>query len=140
MRRTPRRRRAQPPSTGAKLSHDPLPVVTADAGLEYVFQNLISNAIKYRRAEVVPEIHVSAREDANSWFFSVADNGAGIRPQSQKDIFSIFHRLQGNDIPGNGIGLALSQKVIQAHEGAIWVESEPGTGSKLFFTLPKASR
>ncbi len=127
-------------STGAKLSHDPLPVVTADTGLEYVFQNLISNAIKYRRADVTPEIHVSAREDADSWFFSVADNGVGIRPQSQKDIFSIFHRLHGNDIPGNGIGLALSQKIIQAHEGAIWVESEPGTGSKFFFTLPKASR
>jgi signal transduction histidine kinase len=127
-------------STGAKLSHDPLPVVAADAGLEYVFQNLISNAIKYRRADVAPEIHVSAREDADSWFFSVADNGVGIRPQSQKDIFSIFHRLHGNDIPGNGIGLALSQKIIQAHEGAIWVESEPGTGSKFFFTLPKASR
>jgi two-component system sensor histidine kinase/response regulator len=124
-------------STGAKISHEPLPVVNADAGLEYVFQNLISNAIKYRRDQVIPEIHVSAREDADAWVFSVADNGLGISPEHQKEIFSIFHRLHGSDIPGNGIGLALSQKIIQAHQGAIWVESEAGTGSKFFFTLPK---
>jgi signal transduction histidine kinase len=124
-------------STGAKITYDPLPAVTADAGLEYVFQNLISNAIKYHREQVVPEIHVSAREDADSWVFSVADNGIGIESQNREKIFSIFHRLHGGDIPGNGIGLALSQKIIQAHEGAIWVESEPGTGSKFFFTLPK---
>jgi light-regulated signal transduction histidine kinase (bacteriophytochrome) len=124
-------------SSGAKISHDPLPTVTADAGIEYVLQNLISNAIKYHRERVVPEIHISAREDADSWVFSVADNGIGIDSRNQEKIFGIFCRLHGSDIPGNGIGLALSQKIIQAHQGAIWVESEPGAGSKFFFTLPK---
>jgi two-component system, sensor histidine kinase and response regulator len=124
-------------STGATISHDPLPTVKADAGFEYVFQNLISNAIKYRREGVPPEIHISARPDGDAWLFSVRDNGIGIEPKYQQSIFRIFQRLQGPEVPGYGIGLALSQKIIQAHGGAIWVESEPGCGSTFYFTLPR---
>lgn len=122
---------------GAKISHDPLPPVTADPGLEYVFQNLISNAIKYRREGVAPDIRIAAREDADSWLFSVRDNGIGIEQRYQKEVFDIFRRLHGGDIPGNGIGLALCQKIIQSFGGAIWVESEPAVGSTFYFTLPK---
>jgi two-component system, sensor histidine kinase and response regulator len=126
-------------TTGTCISHDPLPVVNADAAFEYVFQNLISNAIKYRREGVTPEIHISARPDAGSWLFSVRDNGIGIEPRYQKSIFRIFHRLHSPEVPGYGIGLALSQKVIHAHQGNIWVESEPGAGSTFCFTLPQSS-
>jgi light-regulated signal transduction histidine kinase (bacteriophytochrome) len=123
--------------TDAKISHDPLPSVEADSELEYVFQNLVGNAIKYRREGVPPEIRISAREDADSWLFSVRDNGIGIETSYQKSVFDIFHRLHGRDIPGNGIGLALCKKIIQTQGGAIWVESEFGSGSTFYFTIPK---
>ncbi len=123
--------------TGARITHDPLPAVGADAGIEYVFQNLVGNAIKYRREGVPPEIHVSAREDADAWLFSVRDNGVGIDARYRKDVFKIFRRLHGGEIPGNGIGLALCQKIIQTQGGAIWVESELGKGSIFYFTIPK---
>ncbi|HEY4362025.1 MAG TPA: ATP-binding protein [Bryobacteraceae bacterium] len=123
-------------SSQAKLTHDPLPVVTADPALQYVFQNLISNAIKYRRPGVPPEIHIAAAFEDEKWLFSVKDNGIGIEPQYLRSIFHIFRRLHGRSIQGNGIGLALSQKIIEAHGGEIWAESDPGTGSTFFFTLP----
>lgn len=127
-------------SAGAIITHDPLPPVAADAGLEYVFQNLVGNAVKYRRDGVPPEIHISVREDADSWLFSVRDNGIGIEAPYQKDVFNIFRRLHGGEIPGNGIGLALCQKIIQAQGGAIWVESEFGSGSTFYFTIAKHAK
>ncbi len=127
-------------ATDVRISYDPLPPVVADTGLEYVFQNVVGNAIKYRREGIPAEIHVSAREDADSWLFSVRDNGIGIETRYQQDVFLIFRRLHGGDIPGNGIGLALCQKIIQAQGGAIWVESEFGAGSTFYFTIPKVPR
>jgi signal transduction histidine kinase len=123
-------------SCGARITHDSLPVVVADPALEYVFQNLISNAIKYQREGVPPEIHVAAREENNGWLFSVRDNGVGIEPQHSESVFDIFRRLHSRDIPGNGIGLALSRKIVKAGGGTIWVESVPGVGSTFYFTLP----
>ncbi len=123
-------------SSEAKLIHHGLPVVTADSALQYVFQNLISNAIKYRRPGVPPEIHISAAFEDGQWLFAVRDNGMGIEPQYLQSIFHIFRRLHGRSIEGNGIGLALSQKIIEAHGGEIWAESEPGVCSTFFFTLP----
>lgn len=124
-------------STGARITHDRLPEILADGSLDEVFQNLISNAIKYRRDQVPPEIHISAQADGPMWRFSVKDNGIGIKPESKKAIFSVFRRLHGSDIPGSGIGLAVAQKVVTAYGGSIWVESEPGVGSTFFFTVPK---
>jgi two-component system sensor histidine kinase/response regulator len=124
-------------SCGARVTHDALPVVVADPALEYVFQNLISNAIKYRREDAPPEIHVSARAESVGWLFSVRDNGMGIEAQHRETIFDIFRRLNNRDIPGSGIGLALSRKIVKAGGGTIWVESEPGAGSTFYFTLPK---
>lgn len=122
--------------SGARITSDPLPVVAATEQLEYVFQNLISNAIKYRREGVTPEIHVSARKEGGGWLFCVADNGIGIEPEYREQIFEMFRRLHGQEIPGNGIGLALVRKIAQAHGGRIWVESEEGAGSTFFLKLP----
>jgi signal transduction histidine kinase len=122
--------------SGARITHDPLPAVTATEQLEYVFQNLISNAIKYRKPGVAPEIHISAHPDGGTWVFSVQDNGVGIEPQYRERIFGMFQRLHGNDIPGNGIGLALVRKIMTAHGGKIWVESAEGVGSTFHLSLP----
>jgi signal transduction histidine kinase len=121
--------------SGARTTHDPLPVVMADPRIEEVFQNLISNAIKYRRNDVTPEIHISARLAGDWWTFCVRDNGIGIGPEYIGTIFTVFTRLHGQKIPGTGLGLALSKSVIEAHSGKIWAESEVGKGSAFYFTL-----
>jgi signal transduction histidine kinase len=123
-------------ASGAVITHDPLPVVLAEPGLEQVFQNLISNAIKYAKPGVRPEIHISARTDGGSWEFQVRDNGVGIDAVQRDKVFQVFHRLHGQEIPGNGIGLALSKRIVEAQSGAIWVESEPGKGSTFYFRIP----
>jgi signal transduction histidine kinase len=124
-------------ASGARITHDPLPEVMADPALEQVFQNLISNAIKYRRTDVEPEIHISARADGDSWVFAIRDNGVGIEELQKENVFQIFRRLHGREIPGNGIGLALSKRIVEAHGGSIWVESVPGVGSTFYFRIPK---
>ena len=108
-----------------------LPVLIADARIEYVLQNLISNAIKYRRKNSTPEIHVSATLEGDTWVFAVRDNGIGIDPQYKQVIFQVFHRLHGKDVPGTGVGLALAQKIVETNAGKMWVESEPGVGIHL---------
>ncbi len=123
-------------ASGARITHDKLPVIRAKPELEHVFQNLISNAIKYVRPGVTPEVHVSAIQQGGAWTFSVRDNGVGIEPEYYQGVFEIFKRLHGNDFPGSGIGLALSRKIVEAHGGTIRVTSEPGVGSTFFFTIP----
>jgi two-component system, sensor histidine kinase and response regulator len=125
--------------SGAKITHDPLPLLVADSRIENVLQNLISNAIKYSRKDVAPQIHVSAKAEGDRWVFSVRDNGIGIEPQYQKAIFQVFHRLHGKDIPGTGVGLALAQKIVETSGGAMWVQSAPGAGSTFYFTLPQSN-
>jgi two-component system, sensor histidine kinase and response regulator len=122
---------------GARITHDPLPQVAGDPSLEQVFQNLISNAIKYGREGVPPQIHISAHLDGGEWVFSVRDNGVGIEADLKDSVFEVFRRLHGREIPGNGIGLAISKRIIESHSGTIWVESEPGVGSTFYFRLPK---
>jgi len=122
-------------SKGARITHDPLPKIVADPRIEQVLQNLITNAIKYSRPGVMPEVHISAREEHGSWIFTVRDNGIGIESQYKDGIFQIFRRLHGRDVAGHGIGLALAQKIVEAHGGKIWVESEPGVGSTFYFTV-----
>jgi two-component system sensor histidine kinase/response regulator len=124
--------------SGAKITHDSLPELIADSRIEQVLRNLISNAIKYCRKNVTPEIHVSATREGDVWQFSVRDNGMGIEPQYQQSIFQIFQRLHGRDIPGTGVGLALAQKIIESNAGRIWVESQPGVGSTFYFTVQPA--
>jgi light-regulated signal transduction histidine kinase (bacteriophytochrome) len=123
-----------------RITHDPLPVVRADATqMNQVLQNLISNAIKFRRDEP-PQVHVSAAKGVKEWIFSVKDNGIGIDPQLFDRLFILFQRLQPREkYPGTGIGLAVAKKVVQRHGGRIWVESRPGEGSTFFFTIPLRS-
>lgn len=124
--------------TGANIERDPLPdVIGDDTQITHVFQNLISNALKYRREEV-PTIHIGAKAEGDMCRFSISDNGVGIDPKYFEQIFTIFKRLHGRDVPGTGIGLALCKRIIEAHGGQIGVESQPDVGSKFFFTLPKA--
>ncbi len=124
-------------ASDALITHDPLPMVAAESSLQQVFQNLISNSIKYRQENLRPEIHISCRTVGDRNLFSVRDNGVGIEKDSLENIFRMFHRMHGPEIPGSGIGLALSRKIVEAHGGSIWVESEPGKGSTFFFSLPK---
>lgn len=117
----------------------PLPVVEADAAqLGSLFQNLIGNALKYRREDVRPEVVVGSEDRGDRWAFYVRDNGIGIDPQYHAQIFDLFKRLHPRDrYHGTGIGLAICQRVAERHGGHIWVESEAGRGSTFWFTLPK---
>jgi light-regulated signal transduction histidine kinase (bacteriophytochrome) len=121
----------------AVITHDPLPKVMADdTQLSQVFQNLISNAIKFR-GEDNPKIHIAAVREINQWLFSVQDNGIGIDPKHKDRIFEVFKRLhKRRDYPGTGIGLSICKKIIERHGGNIWVESELGNGSVFYFTIP----
>ncbi len=116
---------------------DSLPEVVADSTqLAQLFQNLIDNALKFRGTEAV-RIHVGAVRRKGAWEFSVRDNGVGIEPQFFDRIFGIFQRLQVCEhLPGTGIGLAVCKKIVERHDGKIWLESEPGRGSAFFFTIP----
>jgi len=124
--------------TQASVTHDlPLPAIQGDATqLGQLFQNLLSNALKYR-SEAPPKIHLAVQPAAGEWHFTLSDNGIGIEPQYFERIFVLFQRLHTRaHSPGTGIGLALCQKIVEIHGGRIWVESEPGQGSKFHFTFP----
>jgi PAS domain S-box-containing protein len=123
--------------SGAQVTHDPLPTVPADESqLTQLFQNLISNSLKFRGTGP-PIIHVSARRDGGYWVFSVKDNGIGIDTEYGERIFRIFQRLHGKgDYPGTGIGLSICKKIVERHGGRIWIESAPGEGATFYFTLP----
>jgi len=123
--------------SGTQVTHDPLPEVMSDfVQLGQVLQNLIGNSIKYRSPES-PKIHISAEEREDDWLFSVKDNGIGIDPRYHEQIFGIFKRLHGREYPGTGIGLALVKRIIERQGGKIWLDSQVGSGSTFYFTLPK---
>jgi PAS domain S-box-containing protein len=120
----------------AVVTHDSLPNVIADAlQMTQLLQNLISNAIKFN-GKGLPEIHIMVRHEDQYWVFGVRDNGIGIESQYFERIFLIFQRLHTrNQYSGTGIGLALCKKIIERHNGKIWVESAPGSGSTFYFTI-----
>ena len=123
----------------AKITYDKLPRVQGDINqISQLFQNLISNGMKFR-GEKRPEIHISSVQLGESWVMSVSDNGIGIDPQHNDRIFGMFKRLHGRgEYPGTGIGLAICSKIVERHTGKIWVESELGKGATFSFTLPVA--
>ena len=124
--------------THSAITSDPLPVIKADeTQMIQLFQNLISNAIKFR-GEKTPAIHVTAEIKTDMWTFSVQDNGIGIDSKYFDKIFIIFQRLhKKKEYDGTGIGLAVCKKIIQRHSGKIWVESELGKGSTFHFSIKK---
>ena len=120
------------------ITKEPLPKINADySQMVQVFQNLISNAIKYRRQET-PQIQIFSQKQDYKWQFSIKDNGIGIKPDYFEQVFQIFRRLHTHDeYKGTGIGLAITKRIIERHNGNIWVESEPGKGSTFHFTIPE---
>ncbi len=123
--------------SGAEVVREPLPSVMGDdAQLVQLFQNLLSNAMKFR-GDRVPRVQIRAEPAGKEWIFSIRDNGIGIDPQYAEQVFVIFQRLHTRvEYPGTGIGLAICKKIVERHGGRIWVESEPGQGTTFFFALP----
>ena len=126
-------------ANGATVTIEPLPSVRGnEADLIRVFQNLMSNAVKYRSAAPV-KIRITAESYGPDWIIKVHDNGIGMAPEDQHRVFGLFTRLHTHEIPGAGIGLAVCKKIVEARGGAIWVESEPGAGSTFCFTIGAAN-
>jgi PAS domain S-box-containing protein len=125
--------------TDARVTCGPLPTVMADEGqLLQVFQNLVANALKFRREGVPPEVHVTGRREDSRWHFTVRDNGIGVDPAQAERAFQIFQRLHTRaEYEGTGIGLALSRRIVERHGGRIWMEpAAEGPGTAVHFTLP----
>ncbi|MEW7290661.1 YfiR/HmsC family protein [Aquimarina sp. 2304DJ70-9] len=131
--------------TGAKIDVNNLPIVKgSEVELRLLFQNLISNAIKFREPNSIPEIDISCTKKKGSkdisngfWEFSIRDNGIGIPEQHKERIFAIFQRLHSREqYQGTGIGLAHCKKIVESHGGTIWLESQEGKGSTFYFTIP----
>jgi PAS domain S-box-containing protein len=123
----------------ARITHDSLSAVRMkDVHLEQLLQNLIGNALKYRKDNKPPQVHVSASRQDSVWLFSVRDNGIGIAPEYRELVFGVFKRLhqKGGKYPGTGMGLAICQKIVESYGGRIWAESELGAGSTFHFTVP----
>lgn len=125
--------------TNATITHGPLPiVVVSETRLLQVFQNLIGNAMTYRRLEEPPKIDISAQKEADTWLFSIVDNGIGVPEEHRTRIFEPFRRLHGSERPGSGLGLAITKRIVERHGGRLWVEGRPAHGTTFCFTLPKA--
>ncbi|MEO5338438.1 MAG: PAS domain S-box protein [Magnetospirillum sp. WYHS-4] len=127
--------------TGATVDSGPLPtLVVDDSQMVRLFQNLIGNALKYRRPDVAPRVRVWAEKRDDYWVFAVEDNGIGIAKEHFDRIFMVFQRLHGRkEYEGTGIGLAICKKIVERHGGRIWVESVPGAGTTFLFRLPAGS-
>jgi PAS domain S-box-containing protein len=122
--------------TGAEIAVDELPTVQGDGvQLLQLIQNLITNAIKYRRAEQPPQIRISATQGRGEWNFAVRDNGEGIPEAYRAIVFQPLKRLHGHDVPGTGIGLAVCKRIVERHGGRIWIEQPESNGSTFLFTL-----
>jgi light-regulated signal transduction histidine kinase (bacteriophytochrome) len=122
-------------ASGAEVTSDPMPVVTGEEPhLTLLFTELLDNALKFHGSEP-PRVHISFAQQDAAWHFSVKDNGEGIDPKYHEAIFGVFRRLHGREYPGTGMGLALARKIVERHGGRIWVESEPGSGTAVHFTL-----
>jgi PAS domain S-box-containing protein len=125
-------------SSGAQITFngDPLPVVQGNKpALVLLFQHLLGNALTYRGPQP-PRIEITVLPQLNRCQFAVRDNGVGIAPTHHQCIFEEFHRLHGSENPGMGIGLTLCRKIVDWHEGSIWVESDAGRGATFYFNLP----
>ena len=128
-------------ANGAHLQIGPLPTVAADdLQLQRVFQNLLSNAANYHNPGATPQIDINAERLDGSWQFTVADDGPGVPDNQRQRIFAMFIRgTTGEEHDGQGMGLALCRRIVESYEGRIWVEDNPGGGSRFRFTLPATS-
>jgi signal transduction histidine kinase len=122
---------------GASVTADPLPAISAHpTQLRQIFQNLISNALKFSGDSPL-RVHVSANREPGAWRFSVQDNGIGIEPHQAKRVFELFRRLHPQDAyAGTGMGLSICHRIVERHGGRMWVEPAPGGGTTFYFTIP----
>ncbi len=127
--------------SGASVTHDPLPTLSVDRGqMVRLFQNLIGNAVKYRKYDQAPVVHISAEQKGAEWVISIRDNGIGFDPKYALTIFEPFKRLHtAQTYSGTGVGLTICRRIVQAQGGRIWAESQPDQGTTICFTLPVAS-
>ena len=134
--------RATVQETGATIHRGDLPAVVGDrVQVVQLLQNLVGNALKFRRPTVPPQVWVGAERGRSEWCVYVRDDGIGIAPEHYAQIFEIFRRLHGREeYPGSGIGLAICKKIVERHGGRIWVESKPGLGATFWFSLPDRER
>ena len=125
--------------SNALVHYDSLPVIECyPIFIRLLFQNLISNALKFRKENTAAEVHIEAKELKDSWQFSVKDNGIGIEEKYFNQIFQIFRRLHtSEEYSGFGIGLAHCKKIVDIHNGKIWIESKVNQGTTFFFTISK---
>lgn len=126
--------------SNTQVEFNTLPVIRGyKVELRLLFQNLISNAMKFRKADVIPKIEINSISKKDEVVFGIKDNGIGIAKEHQERIFEIFQRLHNRtEYEGTGIGLAHCRKIVELHGGRIWVESEMGNGSSFYFTIPKS--
>lgn len=123
--------------TGGRVRHGPLPTVLGDAvQLTDVFEHLFDNAVKYR-GDGPPRIHVVAREQGDAWRVVVRDEGLGLDPMDAEQAFAPFRRLAPTAAPGDGMGLALSRRILERHGGHIGLDPAPDGGAAIWLTLPK---
>jgi PAS domain S-box-containing protein len=124
--------------SGATITRAPLPTVRGDmAQLSHVFQNVLSNAIKYRNPAEGLRVHVEAARGQREWVISVRDNGIGFEPDQAERIFGLFQRLHhATEYPGTGLGLAICRRIVERYGGKMWAEGELGTGSVFFISFP----
>lgn len=125
--------------TGAEINVSPLPTISGSATeMSQLFQNIIANAIKFRRADVKPIINIRVEDKADSYIFSIEDNGIGIAEQYQEQIFALFKKLHSQSVyEGSGIGLATCKKIVENMNGRIWLSSTEGVGTTFYFSIPK---
>jgi len=122
----------------AEIICDDMPIIAADkTKMLQLFQNLISNAIKFNRPNVPPKVHITIAETPTHWQFQVKDNGIGIDQEYAEKIFLIFQRLHTSEYPGTGIGLAICKKIVDKLKGKIWLNSEVNKGTTFNIIIPK---
>jgi PAS domain S-box-containing protein len=127
--------------SGSVVTAESLPRVRGSTvQMTHVFQNLLSNALKYRKKDGRAEIHVSAKLDGSRWIISIEDNGIGFEEQHADHIFGLFKRLHHDDYAGTGLGLAICKRVVERYGGRIWAEGRPGEGATFRFSLPSADQ
>jgi light-regulated signal transduction histidine kinase (bacteriophytochrome) len=125
--------------SGATILYGSLPKVHGDAHqLAHVFQNLLSNALKYRRLDEAPALRITSLQRGDQWVIGVEDNGIGFEKEYAERIFGLFKRLHRDEYPGTGLGLAICKRIIERYGGTIWADSKPGIGSTFYFSLPAA--
>ncbi len=126
-------------ASGATVNRAILPIIRGNKSqIHYLFKSLIDNAIDFRKPGLAPRVDIRVEEDSNYWWFSVEDNGIGIKDDECREIFKLFHRVGGKPEGGRtGMGLPIAKKIVEHHKGQIYIESQRGIGSTIRFSLPK---